>query len=166
MPNSRKITATIEPGWITKEEAMKLSGLTLKPFERWAARLEIPKQYVSVPGRRPVPTYREQEIKAAMQRPRAHLSASRVMNKLSDTLQQALETAQGKQQLALPAPEVKPVIPPDRKHLLTMKEAHELGWPLDLLRALKTQENPPGIRYGRRSFKYSADALRSLTESV
>lgn len=165
MPKTRKLTSEIPPGWITKDEAIRISGLTLKPFERWAQRLGVAKKYLPVPARRPIPLYREDEIRTALQRPRAQMTTTRVMSNLTNTLQEAIATAHG-QQLALPAPKAKISIPPDRKHLLTMKEAHELGWPLDLLRALRMQDNPPGIRYGRKSFKYSADALRSLTESV
>lgn len=155
------IATTIEPGWITKPEAIEITGISVKRFEQFVKRHHIRTGYVPVPGRRPMPIYPEADIRAVLKRPKAPraVAADKSLAALSTTLQEIRKSAR-----EAFSPEVPNKVPADRKHLLTMREAHALGWPLDVLRRLKQRENPPGLWYGRRAFKFSADLLRMELE--
>lgn len=164
----------LQRGYITKTEALKLTGKSLKRFEQAIKAHNVPTTYVPVAGRRPIPTYPESAIKALPKSPasttaaaltRAH-AAPDILAELTAVLRELSE-----QRAAPPAIAAAPTPPPATtadiaaKQLLTMTEAHRLGWPLATLRELKQRENPPGIRYGRngRAFRFSADALRRIS---
>jgi hypothetical protein len=153
------IRDTIPPGFITKPEAMALVNRSLKVFERLVKEHRIETVAVRMTGRRPMPTYRETDLRSLLRpvpvAPRPRTDVSAVVSTLSTTLKQ----------IAAPAAATRPPVTLGPKHLLTMAEAHQLGWPLELLREMKRRDNPPGVRYGRRSFKFSADALRMELEA-
>ena len=96
------------------------------------------------------PTYPEARIRellrpVAVKDTKRELAPSGAIQALTDALR------------ALRAPDAPQLAD---KHLLTMAEAHALGWPRQVLRALKDSADPPGIRYGKRGFKFFASMLR------
>src|SRR4030095_12402762 len=63
---SAPVEKTIRSGYITKPEAMKRLGKTIKRFEQLITRYQIPAVYVKQQGRRPMPTYRQNDIESLL----------------------------------------------------------------------------------------------------
>lgn len=175
MPQPNQKPTLLQRGYITKTEAMKLTGKSLKRFEQAIKAHNIPTTYVPVSGRRPIPTYPESAIKALPKSPATTTAAALTraqprpdaLAELTTALRELQRSAASWPGDLLNAITAAQPTTTDlaAKQLLTMTEAHRLGWPLATLRELKQRENPPGIRYGRtgRGFRFSADALRRIS---
>lgn len=149
----------IPSGYLTKPEAMKLLGRSLKIFEALIKKHNVQPIFVPMQGRRPAPTYAEADIRAIM-RPVTAVEQQAKPQPQSQTA--ALIDAITR---LIPAP-ADTSVPAHCKQLLTMAEAHALGWPVSLLRELKSREHPPGVRYGKRGFRFSASALQIASNIV
>ena len=166
--------------WLTKDIAARELGVSTKTIEAMVKAGKLRQRSQSRPGRPPlvvlhpddVERERESRAGARMAAPAAGTTAAAVrpdftppadvQDFIRTMLEATLETIVPK---LLPPPAAAAGVPIASKQLLTMEEAHRLGWPLDTLRELKQRENPPGVRYGRngRGFRFSADALRRLS---
>lgn len=151
--SGHELQETIPAGYLPKPEAMKLVGRSVKPFEKLIRTHGVQALYVKAEGRRPIPTYRQEDLEALL-RPvtRRAPTSNKALVASSRSLTPLRDPSQIKQALLL--------VSPDRKHLLTAKEAHALGWPYKLLDQLRKRENPPGIWCSTRIFKFSAEALK------
>ena len=162
------VEPAIRPGYLTKDEAMRKTGRSIKRFEQLISRAGIKPVFVSRPNTRPMPTYAQTDIERLMLPQNAGTVATRPSAPkpaAADAVRQLAELLRGitTAPAQLNAPAAGPATPPVAdKHLLTMKEAHLLGWPMDTLRMFKRMEVPPGVRYGKRGFKFSAEALRAF----
>ena len=161
-------TILLEPGYVTKPEAMQITGKSLKRFERAIRDYHIATKYVSVPGRRPMPTYSEHDLRVMAFKRTATVITPAPLDPPVTDLAAILRELLARNPPALPAPTTPtaaaaPLTDIAAKQLLTMTEAHRLGWPMDTLRELKRRHDPPGVRFGRRGFRFSAAALRTIS---
>ena len=148
----------LPPGWIIKTEAVKLLNRSVKTFEQIVRAQGVESQLLENKGKRATPIYRQGDIERLVRGPVVALAPTPPLY----PIQPPIQPIQPSPQKLLPAP--APAMPVSQLHLITAKQAHELGYPYQLLRELKARPNPPGLKYGKTGFRFSVSALlREMT---
>jgi hypothetical protein len=154
-----EVLETIPPGWITKREALRELNRGRVTFERLAKENNLEARLLRRPNAQPELLYSRAAVRSLKGQPR-RLPAPSPSPAPTDGTSKAPSLVQRLLAAAAAAPAVVAI---DRKHLLTMKEAHALGYPYEVLRRLRELPEPPGVRYGKRSFRFIAS---ELSESI
>lgn len=147
----KQVLDTLPKGWVTKDEALKLTGRSLKRFEQAVAAANLDKQLLNNPGKRPTPIFRREDIEKLKKG-----TAQSVAVRRYPLITTSPITGMSVRQIeAQPAQAVSI----DRLHLITQEQAQKLGYPRALLREWKRGINPPGIKYGVNGFRFSVSGL-------
>ncbi len=152
------ILAELPPGWITKPEAIRLLNRNVKTFEQIVRQHGIKSQLLENPGKRATPIYQRTDIERLV-RP---AGPTALVTQPTGPIQPIHPPIQPPKpiQPTRRLPALASAMPVSELHLITAKQAHELGYPYELLREMKRRPNPPGIRYGKAGFRFSVPALR------